>query len=107
MVEHASPEEKFALVKEACIKVNTEGFVTKLPLGYGTMVGERWLLFSGGQKQYIVIARVIVSDPKGLLGDEATSTVDTQSEGVVQDALDEESASILFKPHLIPFELFD
>ncbi|KAG1772443.1 P-loop containing nucleoside triphosphate hydrolase protein [Suillus occidentalis] len=90
--ENASEEEKFKLVQEACIKSNADGFITKLPQGYDTLVGERGFLLSGGQKQRIAIARAIVSDPRILLLDEATSALDTRSEGIVQDALDKAAA---------------
>ncbi|EGO23855.1 hypothetical protein SERLADRAFT_450147 [Serpula lacrymans var. lacrymans S7.9] len=90
--ENAPAEEKFKLIKEACIKANADGFITKLPMGYDTMVGERGFLLSGGQKQRVAIARAIVSDPRILLLDEATSALDTQSEGIVQDALDKAAA---------------
>ncbi|KAK8964778.1 putative multidrug resistance protein [Platanthera guangdongensis] len=82
--EDAAMDEVVAAAKAA----NAHGFISELPLGYDTQVGERGVQMSGGQKQRLAIARAIVRAPKILLLDEATSALDSTSENIVQAALD-------------------
>lgn len=86
--ENAPKEEQLAQVQEAAMTAFAHDFVTELPNGYDTDIGQRGSLLSGGQKQRIAIARSIVSHPKVLLLDEATSALDPHAEAVVQQALD-------------------
>ena len=91
--QNLSEEAQMELVQGACMASNAHDFITRLPEGYYTRVGERASMLSGGQRQRVAIARSIISDPKVLLLDEATSALDPRAEKVVQDALHRVSAN--------------
>ncbi len=85
---YAKPEATQAEIEAACQAANIHHFIAALPDGYETVVGERGYRLSGGEKQRIAIARVILKDPRILVLDEATSNLDSQSEALIQEALE-------------------
>ncbi len=87
-LRYARPDAAQAELEEACRAANIHDFVAGLADGYQTVVGERGYRLSGGEKQRIAIARVILKDPRILILDEATSHLDSQSEALIQEALD-------------------
>ncbi len=84
---YARPDAGMSEVEAACRAANIHEFIASLPDGYETVVGERGYRLSGGEKQRVAIARVILKDPRVLILDEATSHLDSQSEALIQDAM--------------------
>jgi ATP-binding cassette subfamily B protein len=85
---YAKPDATQAEIEAACRAANIHDFIASLPDGYDTVVGERGYRLSGGEKQRVAIARVILKDPCILVLDEATSSLDSQSEALIQAALE-------------------
>ncbi len=87
-IAYGRPQATEAEIREAARQANCADFIERFPDGYGTLVGERGIKLSGGQRQRIAIARAFLRNPDLLLLDEATSALDSESEGLVQQALD-------------------
>ena len=85
---YARPAATQAEIEAACRAANIHDFLADLPDGYDTVVGERGYRLSGGEKQRIAIARVILKDPRILVLDEATSALDSRTEALIQEALE-------------------
>ena len=86
-LQYARPQATFAEVREVARLADIDEFINQLPDGYDTIVGERGLKLSGGEKQRVAIARVLLKDPAILVFDEATSSLDSQSEKNILGAL--------------------
>jgi ATP-binding cassette subfamily B protein len=84
---YARPGAAQSELESVCRAANIHEFITSLPDGYDTLVGERGYRLSGGEKQRVAIARVLLKDPRVLILDEATSHLDSQSEALIQEAM--------------------
>jgi ATP-binding cassette subfamily B protein len=85
---YAKPRATLEELEAACRAANIHEFIAGLPEGYDTIVGERGYRLSGGEKQRVAIARVVLKDPRVLILDEATSHLDSESEALIQRALE-------------------
>ena len=87
-IAYARPQATSEEIELAAGRAQADGFIQRLPDGYGTLVGERGLTLSGGQRQRIAIARALLADPRILILDDATSSVDARTEAEIRRGLD-------------------
>jgi len=86
-IAYAKPDATFVEIIEAAKIANAHDFISKLPAGYQTLVGDRGYSLSGGERQRVAIARAILHKPRILVLDEATSSLDAETEKLIRDAL--------------------
>jgi ATP-binding cassette subfamily B protein len=87
-IAYGRPGADFAAVEQAARLANAHDFIVRLPNGYGTLVGERGVKLSGGERQRVALARAFLADAPVLILDEATSSLDSESEALIQEAME-------------------
>jgi ATP-binding cassette, subfamily B, bacterial len=87
-IAYGRPNASMAAIEQAARLANAHDFILRLPKGYGTLVGERGVKLSGGERQRVALARAFLADAPVLILDEATSSLDSESEGLIQQAME-------------------